>query len=330
MSDLPPVHEASQTSSASKQREVRIVTGSRLHFGLLDTVDPFGGVGVMIDRPVTEVVAVTAEQFDYRGPQLARVRTIAERIARFAGLGEQLPACRIEIARSAPTHHGLGSGTQLSMAVAEGICRNLGIRVDSEMLATALAARGKRSAVGVHGYFQGGLIFEASSRPGPLNKIQRRVELPGQWCVAILCPTTQDEAVHGVEEAERFAQLAPADPNLKRELMRIACEDLIPSAAAGDFETWSLAIHHYNRSSGMLFAPIQGGPYNGTNVDALIQWLMDRGVTGVGQSSWGPSVFAWFESTEHAEPIVGRLPDGVELIALARTKNDGRVLEESN
>ncbi len=216
------------------------------------------------------------------------------------------------------------------MAVAEGICRNLGIQVDSELLATRFAARGKRSAVGVHGYFQGGLIFEASSQVGPLNKIQQRVELPGQWCVAILCPTTQDEAVHGVEEAERFAQLAPADAILKRELMRIACEDLMPSAAAGDFETWSSAIQRYNRASGMLFAPIQGGPYNGPKVDALIQWLIDRGVGGVGQSSWGPGVFAWFESPEHAEPIIRRLPDGVELIALGRAKNDGRVIEESD
>ena len=184
----------------------------------------------MIDRPVTEVVVVTAERFDYRGPQLARVRAISERIARFAGQGDQLPACRIEIARSTPTHHGLGSGTQLSMAVAEGICRNLGIQVDSELLATRFAARGKRSAVGVHGYFQGGLIFEASSQVGPLNKIQQRVELPGQWCVAILCPTTQDEAVHGVEEAERFAQLAPADIVAHLDPLQATIDALTPEA----------------------------------------------------------------------------------------------------
>ena len=328
MSELPPVNEASQTSSALRQREVRIATGSRLHFGLFDTVDPFGGVGVMIARPVTEVVVATAERFDYHGPRSSHAAGIARRIAEFAGLDRPMPACRIDVLRQAPAHLGLGSGTQLSMAVAEGICRCLGIAMDSVGLATRIAARGKRSAVGIHGYFQGGLILESSGQPGQLNEIQQRVELPDSWCVAILCPTSEDESVHGVEEAEKFARLAAGDPTAKRELTRIACQDLMPAAVAGDFHAWSSAISQFNRSSGMLFAPIQGGPYNGGKVQALIQWLIDRGVHGVGQSSWGPGVFAWFESPEHAEPVIRRMPEGVQLIALTRTKNDGRTLKD--
>jgi predicted sugar kinase len=103
----------------------------------------------------------------------------------------------------------------------------------------------------------------------------------------------------------------------------------MPAAVAGDFHAWSSAICQFNRSSGMLFAPIQGGPYNGRQVQTLIEWLLDRGVVGVGQSSWGPGVFAWFQSPEHAEPIIRRLPAGVQLIALARTKNVARTLTES-
>ena len=41
-------------------------------------------------------------------------------------------------------------------------------------------------------------------------------------------------------------------------------------------------------------------PYNGADVTALINWLIRQGVMKVGQSSWGPGVFAWFESESHA------------------------------
>ena len=327
MSDLPPIREASP-SSASRPREVRIATGSRLHFGLLDTVEPFGGVGAMIESPGTEVIVRSASSFDYFGPQASRVVAIAKRVIRFSGLDKDLPPCQIEVARVAPAHQGLGSGTQLSLAVAEGICRCLGISVDSISLATQLASRGKRSAIGIHGYFQGGLIYESLSPLGQLNEIQQRSELPGDWCVAILRPVTHDESVHGVAEAQKFARLAPADPAQKCELQRIAWQDLMPSAGAGDFEAFCSAIRSYNRSSGMLFASIQGGPYNGVNVQAIIQWLTEQGVIGVGQSSWGPSVFAWFESREKAKPLLRRLPSDIELIALANVINVGRKLRE--
>jgi predicted sugar kinase len=46
----------------------------------------------------------------------------------------------------------------------------------------------------------------------------------------------------------------------------------------------------------MLFASVQGGSYNGLEVASTIATLQAMGVQGVGQSSWGPGVFAWFES----------------------------------
>jgi beta-RFAP synthase len=325
----------SETSrpSASRQREIRLATGSRLHFGLLDTVEPFGGVGVMIHCPLTEVLVTPAASFEYVGPESSRALAIAKRVLRFAPpedacrLGE-LPPCRIEVPRFAPSHHGLGSGTQLSMTVAEGICRFLQISVDEMTLATKIASRGKRSAIGIHGYFHGGMIYEALSPSGQLNEIQQRVELPSGWAVAILRPAFHGEVVHGAAEAESFARIAAASPAEKIKLQHIACEQLLPSAAAGDFQNFAAAIELYNRSSGMLFAAIQGGPYNGTKVESLIEWLAGEGVRGVGQSSWGPSVFAWFESRDHAESLVSRVPPEFELITLATTKNVGRSVQE--
>lgn len=105
MSDLPQDHEAYQrwpglTAGGTPVNAVRIVTGSRLHFGLIDTVEPYGGVGVMIDRPVTEVVVTQASQYQYHGPQPHRALEIAERIARLSSLAD-LPGCRIDVRAAA-------------------------------------------------------------------------------------------------------------------------------------------------------------------------------------------------------------------------------------
>lgn len=326
MNDLPPVHEASSPGHG-KRHGVQIVTGSRLHFGLLNTVDPFGGVGVMLESPATRAIITEAKQFDYRGPQPARAREIASRIARATQHAEELPCCRIDVFQYAPPHCGLGSGTQLSLTIAEGVCCCLGIDMDHATLSTHIAARGKRSAVGVHGYFHGGLIYEASDGSPGLNRIQHRVDLPSDWCVAILHHHTDDQRVHGRAEVEHFATLPRPKTSVESRLRNLVCDELMPAAVAGDFEAFSSSVHHYNRESGMLFASVQGGIYNGPGIEELVQWLLERGVTGVGQSSWGPGVFAWFESPAKAEPIVRRLPEKTELITLTRVRNQGRSIE---
>jgi beta-ribofuranosylaminobenzene 5'-phosphate synthase len=293
MSDLLPANE-NPLPSGSSSRDVRVLAGSRLHFGLLDTVDPFGGVGLMVQQPQTEVWVSPSQAFAYVGPASARAEQISEKIAIAANLDSRRPPCQVHVKRHPPAHCGLGSGTQLAMAVAEGICRFLQLKADNETISLEFAARGKRSALGLNGYAHGGLIFESSTGTGRLNEIQCRVEMPEDWCVAILRPQPEGDLVHGKEEVAMFAKLPPADLAIKQQLNEIAVNELMVAAAAGDFNSFASAVSRYNRLSGMLFAGIQGGPYNGLRVTSLVKWLNDRGVGGVGQSSWGPGVFAWF------------------------------------
>ena len=75
-----------------------------------------------------------------------------------------------------------------------------------------------------------------------------------------------------------------------------------------DFESFAAALHDYNRRSGELFAAVQAGPYNGAAVTDLVANLLARGARGVGQSSWGPTVFAWFPDREQAEGFVRNWP----------------------
>ena len=309
------------------RQPIRIVAGSRLHFGLLDTVAPFGGVGVMIDNPLTEVQVTACREFRCVGRgQDERVRSIADQWMRQTRRSSPLP-CRVDLRHATPSHIGLGSGTQVALAVAEAISLHFQINLPRSELATNLAGRGRRSAVGVHGYFRGGLIYESSDQVAALNPVCRRVALPGHWCVAVLRVEGVDHSVFGELEKRKFAEVPPAPASARANLIAMIERDMLPAAEAGDFNSFADAVHTYNAASGVLFESVQCGPYNGPVMGDSVDALVRLGGRGVGQSSWGPGVFAWFESAAEAGSFVQRLPPGVSLIGLAHPMNQQRRLE---
>ncbi len=312
--------------SMTSARSVRIETGSRLHFGLLDTVAPFGGVGVMIEQPVTEVVVSPCDRFVCDHQDRARILEIAQRVAEFANLSD-LPKYHVEVKSRSRAHCGFGSGTQLALAIAEAVCRCLSIRCDPMSIACQMAMRGQRSAVGVHGYFNGGLIFESAEASSAINSVRRRVELPSQWCVGLFRPNDEVKSVSGEFEKQQFANLLPAGAEARSDLNRIVSQ-ILKAGEESDFATFASAIHGYNYESGKLFEAVQGGPYNGPAVTNVIKGLIDRGAKGVGQSSWGPGVFAWFESQTDAEALADNLPPETGLVAITRPRNQPRTVQE--
>ncbi len=312
-------------TSTKVPQVVRITTGARLHFGLLDTVVPFGGVGLMVDVPQTEVIATPADRFEC-DPEVAQCALpIANRIAKYTDL-EDLPRCRIRLERSAQPHCGLGSGTQLALAVAESICQSIALTVPPGVLATQLAARGRRSAVGVHGYFGGGLICETADPAKKLNRVQNRVSVSNEWRVGIFRPLSETRSVSGDHEQKRFSTLSAATSSQRESLADLASQ-MILAAKRCDFPNFASLVQQYNCQSGLLFEAAQGGPYNGDAVTELVKTLCDRGALGIGQSSWGPGVFSWFESEENAQSFSRSLPKEIDTIGIARPLNNGRQLE---
>ncbi len=318
-----------QVHNGDQVHSVRIRTGARLHFGLLDTVAPFGGIGVMTEDPATEIDVSPDQRLSCEPSWRSRVEPIARRVAARLGRPEPLP-CRVTIRTTPPRHSGFGSGTQFSLAVAEAMCHCAGDRPDREALARNLAGRGSRSAVGIHGFFSGGLIHEAADGASPINPVRQRVELPESWRVGLFLPHHTEQRVSGELECDHFARVAPAPPKRRAELERQLDEQLLPAAQDADFDRFAAAVTTYNRLSGELFTAVQGGAYHGRQVAALVDWLIERGATGVGQSSWGPGVFAWFPSAEAAEQFVTELPAGPFDASLTAVRNQPRELKLSD
>ena len=304
-----------------------MTTGSRLHFGLLDVASPFGGVGVMIDSPQTRVTVRPDGRFRCSAKYEARIVPIVQRIRRWKGLTE-LPPCFVEVEQAAPSHFGLGSGTQISLAVAEGICRCLGLQVQPDVLISELASRGRRSAVGAHGYLSGGLIYERGKEDAVLNPTEQRIGIPKEWMVVVIRPAGNPDTVSGDMEGDKFASLPQVEPEAAQVLRQLVTGGILPGAKRKDFALFSTSVQQYNEQSGRLFESVQGGPYNGPEVTEIVRWLRGEGVVGVGQSSWGPGVFAWCESESEANALSDRLPTGFDLLAVAHARNQPRLLDE--
>jgi beta-RFAP synthase len=286
------------------QRVVEITAPSRLHFGMLSINRAggrqFGGVGAMVEGPGLRMTMRRAARLETVGLLSQRTRQVARLLS--GGKGE--PQCRIEVLQAPREHVGLGTGTQLSMAIAAGFnALEGGPRLEPIELARRVG-RGERSAVGLYGFVYGGLIFEAGKAAGEeISPLVARVELPSQWRFVLICPH-EERGLSGEQERRAFAALPAVSDERLATLEGLAREKLVPAASRADFDGFSEALYEFGYLAGLSFASQQGGPFRGRRNSSLVALVRQLGVRGVGQSSWGPTLFALLPAGDSAGEFV--------------------------
>lgn len=296
--------------------QVRIIAPSRIHFGLLsiDKSDDryFGGAGAMLESPYLELSIAKRDQRSEAATGMAPADSVStfdgplsERALQFValwqnttGIHEPVEGC---VSNVPPQHVGLGLGTQLGMSVAWAL-DTLFERTDSGYLNRAkLVDRGRRSAVGTHGFEYGGLIIdEGKSADEEIGGLRDRIELPRDWCVVLLRPEGPS-GLAGEDEVKAFKSLPSPPAELKTRLRRELYDRLVPAAKNGDFPSFAESVYQFGYAAGEAFAAEQGGPFVSVAVAELVSHLRGIGIPGVGQSSWGPSVYCWFPSIDTAK-----------------------------
>ncbi|MEZ6073612.1 MAG: hypothetical protein R3C10_25880 [Pirellulales bacterium] len=88
-------------------------------FGRSD-VPAYGGVGVMVRHPGVVLDLAPADGLNCCGPLAQRVACFARAAAEYWG-DARAESCEIRVVEAPPQHVGLGTGTQLAMAVALGL-----------------------------------------------------------------------------------------------------------------------------------------------------------------------------------------------------------------
>ncbi len=290
---------------------VLVSAPSRLHFGLLSIGDSlpvnYGGAGLMLAQPQTVVEVASSDrlQVDIRRTAgvsplildpssrlLPLVQTWHRSFGRAAGVEEafveELPLS-ICIHESPPVHMGLGAGTQLALSVGAALCRHFGLELPGPQELAVGMGRGRRSAIGSHGFFRGGFMIDcglASSER--FSELAMQLAFPDDWPVLLILPQLPHGS-HAEEERTAFAD-ATGVVEVRECLERIRNELLVPALLARDHPGFAVALHDYNTLSGRQYSAVQPGQFHSPAVGRIVAAVLEAGCPGVIQSSWGPGV----------------------------------------
>jgi predicted sugar kinase len=75
---------------------------------------------------------------------------------------------------------------------------------------------------------------------------------------------------------------------------------MLPALERSSCRDFGEAVYRFGRLAGGCFAAVQGGPFASRDIAQLIDAIRNHGIAGVGQSSWGPTVFAVCHSEAEA------------------------------
>lgn len=283
--------------------EIRVSCAARLHLGFLDLHGglgrSFGSLGLALDAPVTRLSLRRAGITTVQGADRERCEQIlAIMTDRFGVPGGH----SLVVAQAVPPHAGLGSGTQLALGVAAAFRRMHGIEPDPVGDARLLG-RGRRSGIGIGLFRHGGLVVDGGTGAGSVAPpVLARMSVPESWRVLLLIDRSS-EGLSGSGESAAFAALAPMSAATSGEICRLVLMRALPGVAEDDLEAFGGAVSRIQEIIGDHFAPAQGGRFSNRAIGEALATLRDGGATGIGQSSWGPTGFAFVRGDAEASRL---------------------------
>lgn len=328
--------------SVAQPAGVTVTVPARLHLGFLDLNGGlgrrFGGIGLAISGLKTGITIRRANAAEVSGPESDRVRQYLQVMERSLALDA---AHAVKIWEIVPAHAGLGSGTQLALAVAAGLRRLYNLPLDLEGDAWRLG-RGTRSGIGIGLFRDGGLVVDGGRghepRPAP---IVSRLPFPKSWRILVILDP-QRRGLHGPDEVATFAALPPMPEAAAAQLCRLVLMKALPAFAECDLASFGAAIKDLQTRLGDYFSPVQGGSrFTSRGIADVLETLDHAGALGMGQSSWGPTGFAFAPSPEEADRlatlarqhpsshgldirICAGLNRGAEIVAQAQAQRSGQ------
>lgn len=275
--------------------QIKVNAPARLHFGILDLNGNlgriYGSLGLAIDFPNTVVEVRPSEELEIYGDEKEKVFSIIKKFSKFYRVE---PKVRITVREAIPEHVGLGSGTQLALAVGVSISRIYGLDLTIKEISNFLG-KGNISGIGTCAFESGGFIVDSGCKIDDKGIPQKifRYDFPDDWKFLIVIPKIR-RGFRDSEEKEIFKKVIPAPPEISAKICRLTLMKLIPSLMEKDIKKFGGALTGINRNTGLCFRNVQGGIYRGKILQQLINFML-KNSHGAGQSSWGPAVFALTE-----------------------------------
>lgn len=312
---------------------VRVKTTARLHMGFIDMHGglgrQFGSIGLSLDQPATCLDVLAQHEFTASGLCQQRVLDCARQFSAKTGLAG---GAHFDVTEAIPDHAGLGSGTQLGLAVGVALARLYGLNLSVREIAV-LTGRGRRSGIGIGAFEQGGLLVDGGRGPDTqVPPIVARMDFPAPWRVLLVFDSAA-EGVHSEAEISAFAELPEFPAAQAAHIARMILMQALPALAEQNLPAFGEAISTLQQIVGEHFAPAQGGGlYISQRVASAMDWLQSQGVACLGQSSWGPTGFAVVSNEREASRLAQQLQEQRPdlRIEICRARNQGSLVTVSS
>jgi beta-ribofuranosylaminobenzene 5'-phosphate synthase len=321
--------------------------GARLHVGFsnlsLAHERLYGGVGLALAEPSVRLVATPAERVTCSADDGSVATTTVREYATTACELLGVSGAELRVESALPRHAGLGSGTATALATLAAVARAHGREVRARERAPALG-RGGRSGVGVAAFEQGGFVVDTghpterfTTQPPAqgdwtVPAVAARHALPPEWRVVLVLPDATAGRHGSDEDASMRAVVESADPSVADDLASLIVRRLLPAAAEGRLAAFGDAIAEFGRLNGAWYADEQGGVYRPPAGRVVEELRGVPSVAGVGQSSWGPAVYALTDADRAdaarraaREALDAAGSDGGVLVT--RPRNEGATIE---
>jgi beta-RFAP synthase len=285
---------------------------ARLHFGVLDLRGSlgrwFGGIGAAASAPTLLLSAAPGAELRASGQDAQRAAAFAQRFLDHYGISG---GAEIHVERALPSHAGLGSGTQLALATGRALAELYGIDADAPSLARAVG-RARRSAIGTWTFASGGFVVEGGRHRerdecGPLLA---RLPIPADWRVVVAVPDAA-QGISGASEDDAFAQLPMPPVHDVERVAHLVLMALLPALAEGDVTAFGGALTEIQEITGRWFAAVQGSTFAPGPSAHLVARMREWGAAGVGQSSWGPTVYGIVCGDQAARRLTDRVREAL-------------------
>ena len=330
--------------------ELIIKTPSRLHLTLIDMNGAYGridgGVGITIENPqlVLEVESITKDDVEIvfsesknlsnlKEDYIKRILSAATKMKQFLGINHGF---KFTVKKVFLSHSGLGSGTQLSLAVGRAVSNFHHQKLNTTKIAQ-IVGRGGTSGIGVRAFDHGGFIVD-----GGHNRIQKsdflpssassaypppiiaRYDFPEDWKIVLAIPEI-DDRVSGLKEVNIFQDYCPIPLKEVEKLSHLILMKMMPSVVEEDLDSFGFSI---NQIQEIGFKKVELKLQN-----PIIKQIMDNmrsaGAAGVGMSSFGPTIYAVTDRNAKIIEKAARetMVDKGGKVIITKAQNSGAVID---
>lgn len=291
--------------------KITVKTSARLHLGIIDVNGNlgrmYGSLGLAIQQPNVVIELTKSTKKIINGEDHERVKKTSELFLKHFKIKESF---QILVKKNIPSHVGLGSGTQIDLAVAKGLASLFNLNVSTRDI-SKIVGRGEVSGIGTAVFESGGFVVDGgkSTKKTGNNLVPPvivRHSFPEDWFMVVALPGLK-KGIDGKIEDQALKKLPKPPVELVGKMCRILIMKMIPALLEQDISNFGSAMTDLQIMTGQSFSSVQGGKFAGGPVSNTVQFLLDQGAYGAGQSSWGPTVYGLVEGKTEAENLLSKV-----------------------